>query len=110
MMQPTLPTITLPEYTPKLTIDERFKLFHEQNPHVYERIVSITRDLKLRGWKRAGIAMIFERLRWLYAIQTSGDDYKLNNDFRALYARKVMQEYPEFNGFFATRRRQSGAS
>ena len=107
MMQATLPTITLPEYKPSLTIDEKFHLFHEANTEVYDRIVSITRDLKLRGFKRAGMKMIFERLRWLYAIQTVGEDYKLNNNYTALYARKVMAEHPELNGFFVTRERRS---
>jgi hypothetical protein len=81
----------------------RFEQFHKFNPHVYKLIVQIAQDLQRRGHKRGGIAFIFERLRWLYAIQTQGEEFKLNNNYKAFYARKVMQENPSLAGFFEIR-------
>ena len=89
------------------TIEESFQAFHAANPKVYERIVGMTFELFHRGFTRCGIEMIFSQLRWMYYLQTKGDNYKLNNNYRALYARKVMQDYPELDGFFRIRERRS---
>ena len=56
-----------------------------------------------RGIRRTGIAAIFERLRWLYRLQTQGEEYRLNNTFRAYYARMVMERCPDLAGFFEVR-------
>lgn len=82
---------------------QRFEAFHHANPHVYDSAVQIARDLKGRGFHRCGMKLIFERLRWLYAIQTKGDSYLLNNDFTAFYARVVMLAEPDLAGFFEVR-------
>jgi len=85
------------------TIEERFLRFHEANPHVYDTIVKIALDLKVRGFRTSSINLIFERMRWLYAIKTQGEQYRLNNTYRAHYARMVMREHAELEGFFKTR-------
>ena len=82
---------------------EQFALFHCANPAVYRLIRSIAYDLKRRGFKRAGMKAIFEQLRWQFALHTSGDDYKLNNNFPAFYARLLEFREPQLKGFFRTR-------
>jgi len=85
-------------------IQQRFEMFHKQNPGVYDLIVEIAADLKNRGFKRCGMKFIFERIRWLYALQTkSTDDFKLNNDYTAYYARLVMYRQRALEGFFRLR-------
>ena len=37
------------------------------------------------------------------SVQTTGDDFKINNDFTAHYARLLMREHPALEGFFETR-------
>jgi hypothetical protein len=92
----------------RLSPNDRAELFHQTNPHVYENIVRITKTLQNRyKFRRGAIAMIFERMRWLYAIRTHGDNYKLNNDYRAWYARKVMAEHVDLEGFFEIRIQRS---
>ncbi len=85
---------------------DRFEAFHRMNPHVYKSVVAVSLDLKERGFRKGGMKMVFERLRWLYAIQTVGEDYKLNNNYTAYYARLVMETVPDLDGFFETRLRQ----
>lgn len=80
-----------------------FEEYHSVNPHVFELILKISRDLIRRGHKRSAIAFIFERIRWLYTIQTVGDEFKLNNNYKPFYARKVMREAPDLDGFFEIR-------
>jgi hypothetical protein len=97
-VQPAQPTQVKGE------LERQFEAFHRLNPHVYEAIVEIALDLKKgRGFWKGGMKMIFERLRWLYAIQTRGEEYKLNNNYTAFYARVVMATVPELDGFFETR-------
>ena len=83
--------------------EQRFEAFHLANPHVYDHIVEIALDLKSRGFGRCSIWLIFNRLRWLYAIQTRGSEYRLNNNFTAYYARLVMATRSDLDGFFETR-------
>ena len=86
--------------------EQGFEAFHLANPHVYKSVVAVSLDLKERGFRKGGMKMVFERLRWLYAIQTVGEDYKLNNNYTAYYARLVMETVPDLDGFFETRLRQ----
>jgi hypothetical protein len=89
---------------PRKALEVRFKEFHEENPLVYKKIVDISLMLRRRGVKKMGIALIFERIRWLHFLETFGEDpFKLNNDFKAEYARKAMKEFPELNGLFRLR-------
>lgn len=91
------------------SIADRFEAFHRANPHVFDAIVRVSRNLRDAGARRGGMKMVFERLRWLYALKTGGDAYKLNNDFTALYARKVMDERNDLEGFFRLRVRKAVA-
>lgn len=86
------------------TIDERFQRFHERNPHVYRLLREMALGLKARR-QRMGMKGLFEVLRWQYMVRTAGDDFKLNNDYTAPYARLLMAEEPQLRGFFETRKR-----
>jgi len=90
---------------PPGSIEEAFGLFHAENPWVYVHLVKLARDLKQRGHRKIGIAMLFEVLRWSYLMSTSDptSDFKLNNNYRSRYARKIMAEHPDLDGIFETR-------
>lgn len=81
----------------------RARLFHEQNPAVFGKLVEYAREAKKAGKRRIGIAACFERLRWFSEVETKGDAFKLNNNARAFYSRLLMAEVPELAGFFRTR-------
>jgi hypothetical protein len=83
---------------------ERFERFHSLNPHVYEAIASLVRQLKRRGHKRISMRGLFEFLRTSHALQTAGDDYKLNNNFTSFYARLIAVKEPELASLFEFRR------
>ena len=88
------------------SIEERFEAFHRANPHVYEALKRLALQLRRNGRRRFGMKALFEYLRFSYALQTVGDDFKLNNNYTALYARKLMDEVPELRGFFELRGRR----
>jgi hypothetical protein len=86
------------------TTDLDFEAFHLLNPHVYERLTELAQQLHRQGITRYGIAGLFEVLRYEHALTTAGDEFKLNNNYRAYYARLIMDRNPNLNSFFETRR------
>lgn len=93
----------LEDYDRSGTMEERFYAFHEANPHVFEALFRLARAARRDGWKVTSINLFFERLRWDWAVRTKGEDYKLNNNYRAFYARAIMKTDPALNGLFRTR-------
>lgn len=90
---------------------DRWQAFHHANPWVMERLVEMARRLKTRGVKQYGIAALWEVLRYDWTLYTEDptSTLKLNNDYRAFYAREIMRRYADLNGFFTTRRSQADA-
>lgn len=80
-----------------------FSEYHEKNPQVYVLFKKYAQMALDRGFKKFSAKAIFERLRWHYSVETEGDEFKLNNNYTAYYARKLMAE-PEFMGFFELRK------
>lgn len=87
-------------------IEAEFMRFHTENPHVYDEIKAIAIDLRRSGVEFYGIKAIFEVVRFHRIIKTSDPTFKLNNNFTALYSRKLMENEEELNGFFRTRVRK----
>lgn len=85
-----------------MTLQDRFDAFHRANPHVYDAIVKLSRTAKSRGTERYSMARVFEVLRWS-SLDTTGSEWKLNNSYRAFYARMVMERESGLSGFFETR-------
>ena len=82
---------------------DAFIIFHQLNPEVFELLLRLAREMKRDGWAHGSMKLLFERIRWLHAIQTRGDVYKLNNNYTAFYARTLMAAAPELDGFFRLR-------
>ncbi len=82
---------------------EKWKQFTEKNPHVYPELVRVAREAKSSGVKRWGIQAIFNILRWENRFKTTGDIYKMNMLHGAFYARLIMENEPDLEGFFNTR-------
>ena len=80
-----------------------FKKYHEENPHIWEAFKKYSLIAKnKRGFQNYSANGIFEIIRWHTDI-ASRDEYKVNNNFRPDYARKMMKEFPEFEKFFRIR-------
>lgn len=87
---------------------QRFLAFHAANPHVYAAFERFARQAIAAGRKKLGAGLIYERMRWYYSIETTGtDEYKLNNTYRADYARMFEEKNPQYKGFFSTRERKT---
>ncbi len=95
-----------------MTLQEKFEAYDRANPQVYEAFRKYAFQLREAGRKRSGAALIFERIRWDTMIRGSKEDglpaLKMNNNYRAFYARKLALESPiYFETFFETREQKS---
>lgn len=82
----------------------RFERFHEENPAVYATLVRLAREwVERTGRHKIGIATLYERVRWEIAITTTDPDFKINDHYRAYYARLIMQQEPDLAGLFDLR-------
>lgn len=81
----------------------RFAEFHDANPLVYELVKKYTFDVLRTGKKSFSMTSIFERIRWYTTIETSGEEFKINQNFIPYYSRMFMADYPEHDGFFSIR-------
>lgn len=93
--------------TPSDRIEVAFNEYHAEHPDVYRQLVNLTRQWVSYGHAKLGIATLFEKLRWEWhqAGLKDQDGYKLNNNYRALYARKIMEDNPDLDGIFEIRER-----
>ena len=78
--------------------------FHEANPNVYRLIERFTKQAIGAGFKHYGMMSIIQRVRWHTQIETDDLSFKINNNHAPYYARHFMEQNPEHEGFFRTRR------
>lgn len=98
--------------TIKKSAKERFEAFHAGNPHVYQELRGLAREVQGRGYRKFGIRPLWERLRWKNMFEVTDPDsiYKLNDHYKEFYSRMLMEE-AEFTDFFTKRRsRADGAA
>lgn len=85
-------------------IEAAFWEFHAKHPEVYRELVALCRELRRRGYERFGIATVFEVARWRSMISRGPQDsFRLNNNYRAYYARLIMEREADLAGVFSTR-------
>ena len=83
---------------------DKFVEFHLENPHVWELFKRFTFEMINRGKQHYSVNAVIERIRWHSDIETTGDDIKIGNNFRAHYARLFHLAFPNRDGFFFTRK------
>ena len=90
-------------------MNEQAEAFHKQHPQVSILFVKFTKEIINRGYQNYSSKAIFERIRW----ETDTPDvdgkstFKLSNNHTTWYARKFMETFPQYEGFFRTRPRKS---
>ena len=88
-----------------MTNADRFKIYHAENPKIYEIFKSYANMLIAIGVKNLSAYLIYERMRW-ESLVSGNDGYKLNNNYRPYYARLYMQDHPRYEGYFELRQVQ----
>lgn len=85
---------------------ERFEEYHRLNPAVYRALCDLARRFKAAtGRERLSVQRCIEIARWDLEIASKGEEeYRINNNFGAYYARLVMLQEPDLLGVFEIRR------
>ena len=76
-----------------------FKKYDVENPQVWSQFKRFAFEAKEKGFNNYSAKGIFELIRWYTGVKGTGN-YKLCNNYTPDYARKMMREHPEFEGFF----------
>ena len=72
---------------------KEFEEFHANNPRVYHLFCYFTIAVINAGHSKYSAEAIFNQIRWYTTVETRGDDFKINNDYKPYYSRKFMEEY-----------------
>jgi hypothetical protein len=76
-----------------------FQQYDQDNPHIWELYKAIAIDLIQRGMRKLGSKRIVEEIRWHHSVRTN-EPYKVSNNFTAMYARKFVNEFPQYGHMF----------
>jgi hypothetical protein len=82
---------------------QRYLAWDAENPDFYSLFERFALELARAGKTALGARLVGERIRWETTLQTAGDEFKINDHFHPIYARRFMDDYPEFDGLFRTR-------
>jgi hypothetical protein len=85
------------------TITEQFHAFDAHNPHVYRALERMAARRLAAGVTRVSLKDLFEDLRSQLPHGVAG----LNNNYTALYARRMISEHPHWAAAFELRRRRA---
>tara|TARA_R100000005_G_C4965397_1_gene180410 strand:+ start:693 stop:1025 length:333 start_codon:yes stop_codon:yes gene_type:complete len=79
-----------------------FRKFHKNNPQVFDMVLKYAYKQKDRGRKHYSIEIIMNVIRYHVDLDTVGDPFKINNNYKAYYSRMAMK-YMLDDKFFETR-------
>ena len=80
-----------------------FKEWHSANPQVYQKFRHSAFRIKATKREHYSAYPIFYHMRFEFDLQTTGDVFKINNNYLSMFIRLLIYNYPEFDGFFELR-------
>lgn len=89
-------------------LEIQFWAFHKANPRVYSLLKQFAVEWRKRRGKAAklGIKALFKRVRWEISLGKIKEDFKLNNNNTAFYARLLMRDEPILKDIFNVRKQR----
>jgi hypothetical protein len=90
-----------------LTFKERkaeWEDYHRENPLIWKYFEKFAFEAVDRGHRKISHWLIINRIRWEVYIVTTGEEFKISNNFIAFYARHWQETYPPYKELFNTKR------
>lgn len=81
-----------------------FEKYDADNPKIWKMFCKLAHRLIRKGRTHFSADAILHKIRFDTAISGKGDVFKINNNFSAYYARKFMNNFPLYKGFFQLRK------
>ena len=89
-------------------IDAAFERFDKERPQVYREFKKYAEIYLKKGFTHCSADHLLHIVRFHLSMETSPNEtFKINNNYTACYARKLMSEDERFKDFFETRQRKS---
>lgn len=104
---PALRPVVEVQHAPDESLDSRFRAWITANPQVLDAFIALALQLHRAGRQHYGAKAIIERLRWEYAVRTTGDDFRWNNNYTSRLARLAVAQRPELAPLFEFRELRS---
>ncbi len=79
-----------------------FLVWHQDNPEIWREFERLALQAIERGVTEWGAKGVMEVVRWNIRLQTR-QDFKVNNNWTAIYARIFSMKYPQYRDFFKYR-------
>jgi len=89
------------------TFDQRKRKFwewHKKNPLIWVYFEKFSLEAVNKGCKKISHWLIINRIRWEVYVVTTGDDFKISNDYIAFYARLWRATHPEHKDLFSIKK------
>ena len=89
----------------KRSIQEAFERYDQKNPKIYELFkkfaLQIVEKRRNRPNKKTSAKLIINRIRWEIYVETITEDgYRINDAWSSRYARKFVNEFPQYEEVF----------
>jgi hypothetical protein len=78
--------------------------WHKANPQVWDYFEHFSLEAVSKGRTKISHWLIINRIRWEVNIVTTGEEFKISNDYIAFYARLWKAKYPQYKNLFTTKR------
>lgn len=78
--------------------------WHTANPMVWKMFEQFAFQAVKMNRKKISHWLIINRIRWETSIMTTGNEFKISNDFIAFYARHWKEAYPAYKDLFNIKR------
>lgn len=92
-----------PTFLRRIEMKFDFEKWLEDNQHIWQAFEKQALLTAQRGFKHYSARTIVHFLRHHSAMTETSGEWKINNNVSPYLARKFMQKYPSFAGFFETR-------
>tara|TARA_R110000787_G_scaffold104312_4_gene211137 strand:- start:901 stop:1209 length:309 start_codon:yes stop_codon:yes gene_type:complete len=86
------------------TFEQRKRKFwewHKKNPLIWDYFEKFSLEAVSKGCNKISHWLIINRIRWEVYVVTTGDDFKISNDYIAFYARLWRATHPEHKDLFS---------
>lgn len=103
----TSPVAAAQHSEPENTQAERFAAWIGANPKVLEVFIEYSLREKAKGRTKIGGKRIVEVMRWDTRLPTTGDGFKINNNWVSRLVRLAIATCPELDGLFELRELRS---
>jgi hypothetical protein len=77
-----------------------FDVWHKDNPMIWAYFQRFALEAVDKNRKKISHWLIINRIRWEVYVLTTGEDFKIDNNFIAFYARLWIEKYPQHKDLF----------